>query len=250
MADNREAERSINAEHYRLDPTAMSGTFDTTDTGAGHHTKVENLAPIFEVARAHDLAYARRALDPDDEEVSAEHVQVSQGVSMVQGDPDAERQRVLDRANKSRDKVKERHGYTVSANASDGDEDDGANRLDVFGRDQAQRDWENQVAQMRAAEEPVKADKPAKKERAKAEDAEPERKAAAEPEQKPAEPELGEPERPDTEPAPAAESGSEDPGMEEAKKKAAQDRMAAARAAKAKKAQQEKAASQDEKNEG
>lgn len=237
MADNREAERSTNAERYRLDPTAMSGTFDTTDTGAGHHTKVENLAPIFEVARAHDLAYARRALDPDDDEVSAEHVQVSQGVSVVQGDPDAERDRVLRRAEKAQENVQKRHGYKVSAKASDGDEDDGANRLDVFGRERAQKDWANQVAQMRQAEEPVKP----------AED----RTEPAEP--GPAEPELGEPERPDTETpqTPAPESAEPDAGTaEDAKKKAAKDRMAAARAAKAKKAAQDKAASDDQKNEG
>jgi hypothetical protein len=90
------------------DPTAMSGTLDTSGTaGSGGHTDLRNLAPIFDVAEARDLGYARRALDPEDRAVPADHVQTSQGITVVQGDPEGERGRVLQRADAAEQRLRD-----------------------------------------------------------------------------------------------------------------------------------------------
>ena len=84
-----------------MDHTAMMGTLDTTDTGAQGLAALHNLAPIFKVARAHEMAVAARALDPDDDGVSEDMVQVSQGLTVVQGDPEGDKRRVLENARRA-----------------------------------------------------------------------------------------------------------------------------------------------------
>lgn len=110
-AEEEEQEHETPAEHvgdraFRrvgpggvMDHTAMMGTLDTTDTGGTYGpSELEKLAPIFRVARAHDAAVAARALDPEDDSVREDQVTVSQGISIVQGDPEADKKRVLENA--------------------------------------------------------------------------------------------------------------------------------------------------------
>lgn len=122
------------SDDHKPEPTALSGTFDTSDAGgSGHYTRVENLAPIFEVAKAHALHVAARALDPDDEEVSESLVQRSTAFTVSQGDPEGDKQRLLDRANRD------------GANASD--------RMTYRRTEEAMAQWRHEVAAMRGAEE-------------------------------------------------------------------------------------------------
>lgn len=90
-----------------LDHTAMMGTLDTTDTGAHGVAALESLAPIFKVAHAHDMAVAARALDPDDDGVSERQVQLSQGLTVVQGDPEGDKRRVLENAKRAQARLDE-----------------------------------------------------------------------------------------------------------------------------------------------
>jgi hypothetical protein len=100
--EREEASRPVHVP----DPTAMMGNLDTSGTGgAGGHTELRNLAPIFAVAEARDLAYAARAVDPNDPDVPADHVQLSTGLSVVQGDPEGDRQRVTQRAQEARQRL-------------------------------------------------------------------------------------------------------------------------------------------------
>jgi hypothetical protein len=90
------------------DPTAMTGNLDTSGTGgAGGHSELRNIAPIFAVAEAHDMAYAARAVDPNDDEVPSDHVTVSTGLSVVQGDPEGDRQRVTERAARAQERLRD-----------------------------------------------------------------------------------------------------------------------------------------------
>lgn len=51
------------------DPTAATGTLDTSGTAGAEDSRVENTTPVFDAARAQDLQYASKALDPDDDSV-------------------------------------------------------------------------------------------------------------------------------------------------------------------------------------
>ena len=86
------------------DPAAMTGTYDTTDTAgpAAPHTALTGVTNAFSFARATDLAWALRAMDPADEEVSPNVVQTSPGLTVNRGDPDDDRRRVTDAANRAR----------------------------------------------------------------------------------------------------------------------------------------------------
>lgn len=89
-----------------MDHTAMLGTLDTTETGGTYGpSALMHLAPIFRVSAAHDLAVAARAMDPDDPEVPEEHVQVSSGLTVVQGDPEGQKRRVADAARRAQERL-------------------------------------------------------------------------------------------------------------------------------------------------
>lgn len=122
------------SDDHKPEPTALSGTFDTSDSGgSGHYTRVENLAPIFGVAKAHNLHVAARALDPDDDGVSEMHVQRSTAFTVSQGDPEGDKRRLLERA--------EREGNDASG-------------LMAHRRtDEAMAQWRHEVEAMRPAEE-------------------------------------------------------------------------------------------------
>lgn len=112
MADEQPQDEGVEQE-ARLphvpDPTAMAGTLDTSGTGGGGgHSELRNLAPIFAVAEAHDMRFAARAVDPNDPEVPADLVQVSQGFSVVQGDPEGDRQRVTQKAAEAQERLSDR----------------------------------------------------------------------------------------------------------------------------------------------
>lgn len=73
------------SEDHRPEPLYQYGTFDTSDTAGGAHQRVEEVAPVFEVARRQNLAVAARALDPEDTEVPAELVTLPTGSVTVTG---------------------------------------------------------------------------------------------------------------------------------------------------------------------
>lgn len=89
------------SENYRPEPWAVTGNLDTTEAGGmgGFAHSVEKIAPIFQRAAEEDIAYALRALDPEDTEVREEdHVQTTPGITVVRGDPDEQRARIHKRA--------------------------------------------------------------------------------------------------------------------------------------------------------
>ena len=113
MSDERRDDEEQRPPHVP-DPTAMSGNLDTSGTtGGGGDSELRNLAPIFDVAEAQDLTYAGRAMDPNDHEVPADHVQTSPGFTVVQGDPEADKARVRQRGEEARERLRanamERH---------------------------------------------------------------------------------------------------------------------------------------------
>lgn len=76
------------------DPTHQYGTLDTSGTGGGAHQRLEEITPIFEVAKKQDLVTAARALDPDDDSVPESLVVLPQGQPMSVVDEDAVKERV------------------------------------------------------------------------------------------------------------------------------------------------------------
>jgi len=74
-------------------PTDAMGTFDTSGTAGTAHARIEEVTPIFDVAKAQDLAVAAKALDPEDD-TSASLVVLPEGIRVVQGDPEAATERV------------------------------------------------------------------------------------------------------------------------------------------------------------
>lgn len=96
------------------DPAAMMGTYDTTETaGPGApHTELRGVTRAFDLARASDLSWALRAMDPDDEEVSPNVVQTSPGLTVNRGDPDGDKRRVSAAADRARQALEE-SGLTV-----------------------------------------------------------------------------------------------------------------------------------------
>jgi hypothetical protein len=96
----------------------MSGQLDTSGTSAGGHSQLENIAAVFGIARARDLQVALRAMDPADHEVGSEQVQVSQGITVVHGDPEADRKRVAGEAERTRELVGDEEAVPVPTEPS------------------------------------------------------------------------------------------------------------------------------------
>lgn len=61
-------------EDHIPDPTYQFGTVDTSGTAGMADSRIEEVTPIFDVAKQQDLVTAARALDPEDDEVSASMV--------------------------------------------------------------------------------------------------------------------------------------------------------------------------------
>ena len=91
------------------DPSAMTGTYDTSETaGPGApHTELRGVTAAFDRARATDLAWALRAMDPDDEAVSPNVVQTSPGLTVNRGDPDEDKRRVTAAAGRAREQLEQ-----------------------------------------------------------------------------------------------------------------------------------------------
>jgi hypothetical protein len=91
------------------DFSAMTGTYDTSDTaGPGApHTDLRKVTPAFDLARASDLAWALRGMDPGDDDVPPNVVQTSPGLTVNRGDPDGDRQRVASAAARARQALEE-----------------------------------------------------------------------------------------------------------------------------------------------
>jgi hypothetical protein len=92
-----------------MDPSlaAITGTYDTSDTGGITTTlaHIENTTLAFRVARAHDLAFALRSMDADDEEIPPNLVQTSPGLTVNRGDPDGDQRRVTGAARRTREEL-------------------------------------------------------------------------------------------------------------------------------------------------
>jgi len=96
------------------DPSAMTGTYDTSDTAGPNapHTELRGVTAAFDLARAGDLAWALRGMDPADEAVSPNVVQTSPGLTVNRGDPDGDRQRVTAAAQRALEAL-EREGLEL-----------------------------------------------------------------------------------------------------------------------------------------
>jgi hypothetical protein len=96
------------------DPSLLTGNYDTSDTAGADapHARLSGVTTAFDVARAGDLAYALRAMDPEDEEVTQNLVQTSPGLTVNRGDPDGDRRRVTAAAERTRLALEEA-GYEV-----------------------------------------------------------------------------------------------------------------------------------------
>jgi hypothetical protein len=87
----------------------MTGTYDTSDTAGSDapHADLRGVTSAFDYARAADLAWALRAMDPADEAVSPNVVQTSPGLTVNRGDPDGDRQRITDAAARAKRALEE-----------------------------------------------------------------------------------------------------------------------------------------------
>jgi len=91
------------------DHAAMTGTYDTSDTAGpdAPHTELRGVTAAFDLARASDLAWALRGMDPADEAVSSNIVQTSPGLTVNRGDPDGDKARVAAAAARARQALEE-----------------------------------------------------------------------------------------------------------------------------------------------
>lgn len=92
-----------------VDHAAMTGTYDTSETGGAGapHADLRGVTAAFDLARASDLAWALRAMDPSDEAVPPQVVQTSPGLTVNRGDPDGDRARVAAAAQRARQALEE-----------------------------------------------------------------------------------------------------------------------------------------------
>lgn len=92
-----------------VDHSAMTGTYDTSETaGSGApHADLRGVTAAFDFARAADLQWALRAMDPADEAVSPNVVQTSPGLTVNRGDPEGDRQRVTAAAERAKRALEE-----------------------------------------------------------------------------------------------------------------------------------------------
>jgi hypothetical protein len=99
---------------FRADPAAMTGTYETSDTAGpdARFGRIEDTSPIFDIARANDLAWALRAMNPADEAVSQNLVQTSPGLTVNRGDPQGDQDRIRAAAARSLHHLL-KQGYTI-----------------------------------------------------------------------------------------------------------------------------------------
>jgi hypothetical protein len=87
---------------HRIDPGAMTGTYETTDTAGpdARYGAVRDVTPVFDMAAANDLAFALKSMDPADM-TPPNLVQTSPGLTVNRGDPEADRQRIIAAADRN-----------------------------------------------------------------------------------------------------------------------------------------------------
>ena len=96
--DQNDAPRGyVENPNHVPNPTDMYGTLETSGTGGAAQGRIEEVTPIFDVAKAADLDTARRALDPDDP-TDPSLVVLSEGQPLKVVDRDAEAQKIKDAA--------------------------------------------------------------------------------------------------------------------------------------------------------
>lgn len=94
MADTRYVED----EDFVPNPTDQYGVLDTSDTGGGAHQHLEEISPIFDVAKKDAAIVAGRALDPDDPDVPESLVVLPQGQNIIPVDTEAHKEKVVQAA--------------------------------------------------------------------------------------------------------------------------------------------------------
>lgn len=62
-----EPEAYRESDSHLPDPTAHYGTMDTSGTAGIAESALDSASPVFAAAKAQDLAYAAKAVDPDDD---------------------------------------------------------------------------------------------------------------------------------------------------------------------------------------
>lgn len=85
----------VEDEDFVPDPTHQFGTLDTSGTAGAAHSDINEITPIFKVARAKELEVAEKALDPDDDSVPTSQVTLPKGAFVTHDDPEAAKERVL-----------------------------------------------------------------------------------------------------------------------------------------------------------
>lgn len=88
------------SDHHVPHPTHQTGTLDTSGTSGVADSNLREVTPIFDVAEKQDIEVAARALDPDDPTPS-HMVVLPQGAQIQHSDPEAAKERVLAKAEKS-----------------------------------------------------------------------------------------------------------------------------------------------------
>lgn len=91
------------------DPRAMTGTYDTSETGGAdtRHADIRGVSSVFDQAAASDLAFALRAMDENDIAVPQNLVQTSPGLTVNRGDPAGDRDRITRAAARARENLRE-----------------------------------------------------------------------------------------------------------------------------------------------
>lgn len=91
-------------DDFLPNPTDQFGTVDTSGTAGAAHSKIEEVTPVFDVAKAQNLATAARALDPDDPDVHESLVTMPQGQTLVVADPEKIKEELIAKADAVKDK--------------------------------------------------------------------------------------------------------------------------------------------------
>lgn len=110
---NQTADVYTESESHIPNPTDQIGTLDTSGTAGAAHSKLEEVTPVFDVAKAQVAQVAARALDPDDPTPSYMVVTPTvQATAVV--DEDAIKERVVAKADALADKATGPVGVTMT----------------------------------------------------------------------------------------------------------------------------------------
>lgn len=124
------------SEDFVPDATMVTGTLDTSGTAGSHDQRVEDVTPVFDAAKAQDLQYAAKAVDPEDKSVQDTHA-----VVLPEGDRtnDEAKQAVAEQAESFREDPVEVKDPTVKAQEKNAEQVEGESRVDTASRVQSQQ---------------------------------------------------------------------------------------------------------------